>query len=217
MQKINGRLIRNLRKQNHLSQVELAEKLFVKQSSISRWENSRGIIDDESLKAMSELFQIPEDSFYCDPSSTKAASSPTDEESHVEAFLSTDTMPNPSGCSKKRRRFLLPVSLFLNAVLLIVLVIQNVFYFPPQYSFLDRRFTYDEYHKQEVMEYSYVYWGWLTPKRLKDITNNESILWGLAPSPKENIKIEKISFYNSEEKAAAWEEPNSVAYIYNWR
>ena len=47
-----------LRTQNHLSQDELAEKVFVTRQAVSRWENGETIPNTETLKRLSTLFQV---------------------------------------------------------------------------------------------------------------------------------------------------------------
>ncbi len=47
-----------LRKQNNLTQEQLAEQLFVSRTAISKWEGGRGYPNLESLKCISKLFSI---------------------------------------------------------------------------------------------------------------------------------------------------------------
>jgi transcriptional regulator with XRE-family HTH domain len=53
-----GKYIYNLRKKNHLSQSEFAERLNVTSQAVSKWENGRGIPDIELLKKISEEFNV---------------------------------------------------------------------------------------------------------------------------------------------------------------
>lgn len=46
------------RKKSNLTQEELAEKLFVSRTAISKWESGRGMPSISSLKAISEVFNI---------------------------------------------------------------------------------------------------------------------------------------------------------------
>ena len=50
--------IQELRKQKGLTQEELAEKLFVSRTAISKWESGRGYPNIDSLKAIAEFFNI---------------------------------------------------------------------------------------------------------------------------------------------------------------
>ena len=56
----NKKLLK-LRKQKGLTQVELAELLYVSRTAISKWESGRGYPNIESLKAISKFFSIPLD------------------------------------------------------------------------------------------------------------------------------------------------------------
>ena len=44
-----------------LSQEDLAQKIFVSRSAVAKWEQGRGIPEDDSLERLSELFGIPSD------------------------------------------------------------------------------------------------------------------------------------------------------------
>lgn len=50
--------LQELRKQQGLTQEELAEKLFVSRTAISKWESGRGLPSIESLKQIANLFSI---------------------------------------------------------------------------------------------------------------------------------------------------------------
>lgn len=47
-----------LRKQKGLTQEELAEKIYVSRTAVSKWESGRGIPNIESLKALSKFFSV---------------------------------------------------------------------------------------------------------------------------------------------------------------
>lgn len=51
-------IIFELRTKNGLSQDELAEKVFVTRQAVSRWENGETIPNTETLKLLSELFNV---------------------------------------------------------------------------------------------------------------------------------------------------------------
>ncbi len=50
--------LQELRKQKGLTQVELAELLYVSRTAISKWESGRGFPNIESLRAISKFFSI---------------------------------------------------------------------------------------------------------------------------------------------------------------
>jgi len=59
-----GKRIRIIRKKNHMTQEQLAEKLMVSVDSVSNYENGRTTCMHDHLMHMSELFNIPVDYFF---------------------------------------------------------------------------------------------------------------------------------------------------------
>lgn len=53
-----GKFISKMRKENNMSQSELANILNVTSQAVSKWENGRGIPDIEMLKKLSEVFKV---------------------------------------------------------------------------------------------------------------------------------------------------------------
>ena len=53
--------LQELRKQRGLTQEELAEKLYVSRTAISKWESGRGYPNIESLKAIAKIFSVTVD------------------------------------------------------------------------------------------------------------------------------------------------------------
>ena len=49
--------IKRLRKENNLTQDALAEKLFVSEKTISKWETGNGIPDTNTLPKLCEIFR----------------------------------------------------------------------------------------------------------------------------------------------------------------
>lgn len=50
--------LQQLRKQNDLTQEQLAEKLYVSRTAISKWESGKGYPNIDSLKSISKLFSV---------------------------------------------------------------------------------------------------------------------------------------------------------------
>lgn len=55
---ITGTMIRELREKKHLTQAELAEKLFVSDKAVSKWENGKGYPDISLLEPIANVFGI---------------------------------------------------------------------------------------------------------------------------------------------------------------
>ncbi len=61
-----GEKIRKLRTDNQMNQDELAEKLFVTRTAISKWETGKGYPSIDSLKQLSNLFHVSIDDLISD-------------------------------------------------------------------------------------------------------------------------------------------------------
>lgn len=59
-------ILLNLRKTNHLTQDEMAKKLFVTRQAVSRWENGETIPNVDTLKLISNIFDISINSLITD-------------------------------------------------------------------------------------------------------------------------------------------------------
>lgn len=53
-----GQFIMNERKAKKLTQAKLAEKIFVSEKTISKWENGKGLPDTNSLTRLCEVFKV---------------------------------------------------------------------------------------------------------------------------------------------------------------
>ena len=53
-----GKFITEERKKQKLTQAKLAEKIFVSEKTISKWENGNGIPDTKSLELLSKIFEV---------------------------------------------------------------------------------------------------------------------------------------------------------------
>ena len=61
-----GEKLKKLRTDNELTQDELAEKIFVTRTAISKWETDKGYPSVDSLKQLSKLFHISIDELISD-------------------------------------------------------------------------------------------------------------------------------------------------------
>ena len=57
-QYITGAAIRQLREQKNLTQAELAEKLFISDKTVSKWENGKGYPDISLLEPLAKVFEV---------------------------------------------------------------------------------------------------------------------------------------------------------------
>ncbi len=61
-----GQKIKKLRNENNLTQSELADKIFVTRTAISKWETDNGYPSIDSLKMLSNLFNVSIDDLVSD-------------------------------------------------------------------------------------------------------------------------------------------------------
>lgn len=61
-----GEKLKKLRKDNNLTQEQLAEKLYVTRTAVSKWETDKGFPAIDSLKLISDLFGISVDALISD-------------------------------------------------------------------------------------------------------------------------------------------------------
>lgn len=61
-----GEKLKKLRSENALTQEQLAEKIFVTRTTVSKWETGEGYPSIESLKAISNLFNVSVDELISD-------------------------------------------------------------------------------------------------------------------------------------------------------
>ena len=57
-QYVTGTMIRTLREKHHLTQAELADKLFISDKTVSKWENGKGYPDFSLLEPIARVFGI---------------------------------------------------------------------------------------------------------------------------------------------------------------
>ena len=57
-QYVTGAVIKSLREKNHMTQLQLAEKLAVTDKTVSKWENGKGYPDITLLEPIAEVFRI---------------------------------------------------------------------------------------------------------------------------------------------------------------
>lgn len=57
-QYITGMMIRKLREEKGMTQAELAEKLFVSDKAVSKWENGKGYPDISLLESVAKVFDV---------------------------------------------------------------------------------------------------------------------------------------------------------------
>jgi XRE family transcriptional regulator len=105
---LNEKLI-SLRKQNKLTQAQVAETLDVSRQAISNWETGAVLPSTDNLKALSRLYQVPADSLLNDDTDLFAGS--------VEKTAENNNTNSKFSILKKRRAIIL---IYLLTIFLVV-------------------------------------------------------------------------------------------------
>ena len=105
---LNEKLI-SLRKQNKLTQAQVAETLDVSRQAISNWETGAVLPSTDNLKALSSLYQVPADSLLNDDTDLFAGS--------VEKTAENNNTNSKFSILKKRRAIIL---IYLLTIFLVV-------------------------------------------------------------------------------------------------
>ena len=105
---LNEKLI-SLRKQNKLTQAQVAETLDVSRQAISNWETGAVLPSTDNLKALSRLYQVPADSLLNDDIDLFAGS--------VEKTAENNNTNSKFSILKKRRAIIL---IYLLTIFLVV-------------------------------------------------------------------------------------------------
>lgn len=95
-----GEKLKKLRIEKGLTQEQLAEKIYVTRTAVSKWETDRGYPSVDSLKLLSDIFGVS-----------------------VDSLISRDDIKNKQSLEKKRKRVFYIISAgFLAAAVLFVLL-----------------------------------------------------------------------------------------------
>ena len=105
---LNEKLI-SLRKQNKLTQAQVAETLDVSRQATSNWETGAVLPSTDNLKALSRLYQVPADSLLNDDTDLFAGS--------VEKTAENNNTNSKFSILKKRRAIIL---IYLLTIFLVV-------------------------------------------------------------------------------------------------
>lgn len=206
-----GLLIKTLRKQEHMTQEELALKLDVTVSAVSKWETGKNLPDMNVINRLSNLFEVSIDEFY-HPEDTLAK-------------INNLTIGNTSDCTEHDEiptKKPIPRILFilLGLALLLSLIIVGIFAYlnskkeePLNIYPISSRITEDE-HLGTVYEVAYMYTG--DPE---DISGESPFIIKLSEDWVQNTEVSaditymKVSFFAEEEDALQWNNPTLSTYI----
>lgn len=199
-----GELIKALRKKQHMTQEELAKKLNVSVSAVSKWETGKNLPDIDALHQLSTLLHVSIDDLY-----------------HAEDTLIKLTRPNDKKEAKLpvHKKVFKPliilgivILLFFSIIGICTLVNGKNSDSSNLYPFTSR-ITADN-HFGTVYEVAYISNG--NPEDLigtSPFITQLSEDWERNTSISADISVMKLSFYTDEEFAGNWSPPSHSTYI----
>ena len=192
-----GILLTTLRKKNGISQKEMAERLSVSTSAVSKWEHGKNLPDMTMLGSIAETLQVS-----------------CDELLNPEKTLERLANPEPQKEALQKKKHTRVVKI---AVLVGILVIAAglqlgymVKHREPTFQQIGTRYI-DDPDWGNVYEISYVVKGEVTVKKLNDyldVVRNE------VDREKLGINIVKVSYYRNKEDALALKETDMRGYTF---
>jgi len=206
-----GILIKTLRKQEHMTQEELALKLNVSTSAVSKWETGKNLPDADVIKRLATLFEVSIDELYC-PEDTLAK---INNLSNGNASDCTEANEIPTQKPVHRIIFiLLGLALLLSLTIVGIFVYKNakkeesINIYP-----ISSRIAEDE-NLGTVYEVAYIHTG--SPE---DITGDSPFIIQLSDDWAKNTEVTgditymKVSFFTQEQDALQWDTPTLSTYI----
>ena len=199
-----GKLLVILRKKNGLSQKELAERLSVSTSAVSKWENGKNLPDMMMLSSIADILQVSCDELHNPEKTLERLANPEPQKGETEE---TDGEP------PKKKNSLIVKTAVLVGILVIVgglLLGYMIKHREPTYQQIGTRYI-DDPDWGNVSEISYVVKGEVTAERL-----NEHLREVREPVDREKLgtNVVKTVYYRNKEDALAWKDTDMGGYTF---
>ena len=213
-----GKLLMILRKKNGLSQKELAERLSVSTSAVSKWENGKNLPDMMMLSSIADILQVSCDELHNPEKTLEKLDNPEFQKRNVEEGDKENTdktgeneelEPEPQ---KKNYGRIVRMS-FLIGILAIVagmFLIYMVGHRKPVFQQIGTRYIDDPLWGR-VYEIAYVVNGEMTNDsinvHLDEVRNtlDQEVI---------GTNIVKTAYYDSKKDATAWKETDVGGYVF---
>lgn len=199
-----GDLLTTLRKKNGISQKEMAERLSVSTSAVSKWEHGKNLPDMTMLGSIAEILQVSCDELLNPEKTLERLTNPEMQKGDAEE---TD------GESPKKKHSRIVKIAVLAGILVIaagLLLGYMVKHREPTFQQIGARYT-DDPDWGNVYEISYVVKGKVTAKKLNDyldVVRNE------VDREELGTNIVKTAYYRNKEDALAWKDTDMVGYTF---
>ncbi len=201
-----GTLLKTLRKQADMNQEQLADTLGVSISAISKWETGKNLPDIEKITALANVFSISVEDL-CHPEQT------------IARLESNDTLfPNVSTPKPNKTKLWVKITIIC---LFVVVLIAILFFFirgnkenqPSAYPYASRMI--EEELQGSVYEMAIIYSGDLDTLTEPTSDYMELVYQGWCDNTNVPTEITtmKVSFYETEEAATQWAEPDKSTYF----
>ena len=199
-----GKLLVILRKKNGLSQKELAERLSVSTSAVSKWENGKNLPDMMMLSRIADILQVSCDELHNPEKTLERLANPESQKGETEE---TDGEP------PKKKNSLIVKTAVLVGILVIVgglLLGYMIKHREPTYQQIGTRYI-DDPDWGNVSEISYVVKGEVTAERL-----NEHLREVRETVDREELgtNVVKTVYYRNKEDALAWKDTDMGGYTF---
>ena len=203
-----GKLLIILRKKNGLSQKELAERLSISTSAVSKWENGKNLPDMMILSSIADILQVSCDELH-NPEFQKRNVEEGDKENTDNTGENEESEPEPQ---KKNYGRIVRMS-FLIGILAIVagmFLIYMAGHRKPAFQQIGTRYIDDPLWGR-VYEIAYVVDGEMTNDSINvhldevRATLNQEVI---------DTNIVKTTYYDNKEDATAWKETDVGGYVF---
>lgn len=194
-----GKQIIQLRKENNMQQKELAEKLCVSASAVSKWESGINLPDTATLLKLAEIFQISENVFL-HPEVTPCRHLSCENTTPPGVYV--DNRTSPQSIPQK----LLPKLGYVCALILLCMLIATsvgiYLYHNPSFKVVTSRYVEYKEHGL-VFELSIVCPSYTTQDAIHEYADHIFDEWidGTIASDADSVRME---FYTDAEAASRW-------------
>ena len=199
-----GKLLVILRKKNGLSQKELAERLSVSTSAVSKWENGKNLPDMMMLSRIADILQVSCDELHNPEKTLERLANPEPQKGETEE---TDGEPPKKKNSRIVKTAILVGILVIVGGLLLGYMIKHR---EPTYQQIGTRYI-DDPDWGNVSEISYVVKGEVTAERL-----NEHLREVRETVDREELgtNVVKTVYYRNKEDTLAWKDTDMGGYTF---
>ena len=205
-----GILIRLLRLNNRYTQSELADKLYVSNDTISKWELGKARPNRESEDRICQEFNLSHDDILHPEIAIARLMGENTTEEKEPANISGKRF-------QKRKKWIVILSIILLIAIVAVILLWYMRKPSDSFSFYyyDSRYYYDTNFEEEVFERSCVYFGKYTADTIDSMLDYLRVEWLQDESIRKDVKVLKLSFYKDVKDAAAWAPTKKWVYLFN--